>query len=138
MATDVLTPEQRHRCMSHNRSKDTGPEMAFRRVCWAHGLRYRLNSKLPGRPDLVFPRQKVAIFIDGCFWHGCPLHYKAPSTHSEFWQAKLNRNKEQDKKVTQMLQAEGWIIIRHWEHELKTVAQREERISEIIATLNKT
>ncbi|MDX7776583.1 very short patch repair endonuclease [Aeromonas hydrophila] len=131
MTNDVLTPEQRHRCMSHSRSKNTGLELAFRHMCRAHGLRYRLKNKLFGRPDMVFPRQKVAVFIDGCFWHGCPLHYKAPGPRVEFWQAKLKRNRERDEEVTTLLQTEEWIILRYWEHDIKIIDQRNERIKGI-------
>ena len=71
---DKLTPEERSWLMSRIRSKETSPEMLLRKALWTAGLRYRLKNKLPGKPDLVFPSAKVAIFIDGCFWHGCPLH----------------------------------------------------------------
>lgn len=131
MATDVLTIEQRHICMSHNRRKNTAPELAFRQACWAHGLRYRLNSKLVGKPDMVFPRQKIAIFIDGCFWHGCPFHYTPPVTNREFWQEKLKHNRKRDDEVTKILQTDGWTVLRYWEHDIETEAQKKSRIDEL-------
>lgn len=78
--TDVLTAEQRRRCMSHNRNRNTGPEMTLRRALWRSGLRYRLGRgrKLPGNPDVVFVSSRLAIFVDGCFWRGCPVHATQP------------------------------------------------------------
>lgn len=86
--TDVMTPEQRSRCMSHVRGKDTKPELLLRRALWKKGLRYRLFNKLPGRPDILFIRKRVAIFVDGCFWHGCPEHGTQPRSNADFWKKK--------------------------------------------------
>lgn len=83
-------------------------------------MRYILNSKLPGRPDFVFLRSKVAVFVDGCFWHGCPTHYHAPATRSEFWQSKLRRNQVRDSMVTRQLTEAGWKVVRIWEHTIKS------------------
>jgi len=132
---DVLSPEQRRRCMAHNKGQNTKPELALRRLCWAAGLRYRLHAKLPGRPDFVFVREKVAVFVDGCFWHGCPLHYVAPATRSEFWKNKLETNRARDLKVTTDLIASGWLVIRIWEHELKnetSLSRQADRILEAV------
>lgn len=129
--TDVLSPDQRRRCMARNRGQDTGPELALRRLCWAAGLRYRLKAKLIGKPDFVFPREKVAVFIDGCFWHGCPSHYTAPATRSEFWKSKLEANRRRDVKVTNALAESGWIVLRFWEHDLEDEVSRGRRAAEI-------
>lgn len=129
--TDVLTPEQRRRCMLSNKGRDTAPEVKLRKKCWSLGLRYNLQVKLIGKPDFVFPRAKVAVFVDGCFWHGCPVHYKAPTTRREFWQKKLFVNRTRDEFVTAELQSLGWIVIRIWEHDLKTEQSRTARAFEI-------
>ncbi len=122
---DVLSPDQRRLCMRNNRGRDTKPELVLRRLCWALGLRYRVNTNIVGKPDFVFSRQKIAVFVDGCFWHGCPQHYKAPSTRSEFWKEKLNANRKRDIKVTQELSEAGWLVLRFWEHDLRKDAQRQ-------------
>ncbi|MGZ5011026.1 MAG: very short patch repair endonuclease [Methylobacter sp.] len=116
---DTLTPEQRRRCMSNVRNKNTGLEMKLRRALWKTGLRYRVNSKQPGKPDIVFPKRKLAVFVDGCFWHGCPIHGTKPETNAEFWQTKIKVNRERDLRVTSQLTDLGWTVIRVWEHEIK-------------------
>ena len=117
--TDTLTSEQRQHCMSSVRNKNTGLEMQLRRALWKAGLRYRVNSKLLGRPDIVFPKKKLAIFVDGCFWHGCPIHGTIPKTNTDFWEAKIKGNIERDRQITTQLTINGWIVIRIWEHEIK-------------------
>lgn len=100
--TDVLTPEQRRQCMSRNKGRDTGPEMKLRRALWRKGLRYRLRwgRQLPGNPDIVFVSTRLVIFVDGCFWHGCPIHATQPKTNTRFWQQKLDGNKQRDHRVS--------------------------------------
>lgn len=117
---DVMTPQQRSRCMSRIRGRDTKPELALRKAVWARGRRYRLSYPIPGKPDLVFPGQRVAVFVDGCFWHGCPEHGTLPKTNREFWTSKLNQNKERDVRVTMQLRKMGWKVLRYWEHEVST------------------
>ncbi len=116
---DVMTPEQRSRCMSRIRGKDTKSELILRRALWSQGLRYRLKSKLPGKPDIVFPGARVVVFVDGCFWHGCPEHATAPKTNRKFWSKKLKANKDRDLRVTHELEEMGWTVLRFWEHEVK-------------------
>jgi DNA mismatch endonuclease (patch repair protein) len=106
--------------MSRNRGRDTKPEVMLRKACWALGMRYTLNSKLGGRPDFVFTRSKVAVFVDGCFWHGCPVHYHAPATRADFWKTKIDRNRARDRAVTAQLSAEGWTVLRVWEHAVRS------------------
>jgi DNA mismatch endonuclease (patch repair protein) len=106
--------------MARIRGKHTTPEKRLRAMLWAIGLRYRLHSKTPGgRPDIVFTRARVAIFIDGCFWHGCPTHYVRPRTRHDFWAEKLDTNVARDRRQTLRLDATGWIVMRLWEHELE-------------------
>lgn len=117
-----MTPEQRFKCMSHNRAKNTGPELSLRYALWRQGFRYRINDKrLPGRPDIVLPKYRTAIFVHGCFWHGhngCK-NYTVPKTNTEFWVAKVARNQERDQEVWRKLEAKGWCVIIVWECQLK-------------------
>ncbi|MFC9531362.1 very short patch repair endonuclease [Streptomyces sp. NPDC056975] len=107
--------------MSRQASKDTAPEVAVRRLLHASGLRYRLNVRVPDMPrrtiDIAFPRAKVAVFMDGCFWHGCPEHATQPKANAEWWRAKLDRNMARDRETTACLTTSGWIVLRFWEHE---------------------
>lgn len=105
--------------MARVRSKDTGLEILLRKTLWSQGFRYRVHPNLPGTPDLAFQRCKIAVFVDGCFWHGCPMHYTKPVRNAEFWQDKLDRNVSRDRRVDETLKALGWSVIRVWEHELK-------------------
>src|SRR5690348_11864192 len=86
LSSDVHTPAQRSFNMSRIRGHNTKPEVSLRKALWRLGLRYTLNSKLPGKPDLVFPKYRTALFVDGCFWHGCSLHMNWPKNRAEFWQ----------------------------------------------------
>ncbi len=114
---DILTPAQRHRCMSHIRSKATKPEITVRKWLWAHGYWYRLNVKsVPGKPDIVMRKYRTAIFVNGCFWHGhdgCK-QFVLPKTNTPFWQAKINRNRERDRLNYQLLLDAGWQVIVIW------------------------
>lgn len=104
--------------MSRQRRRDTGPELALRRALHALGLRYRVQlTGLPGRPDVALTRARVAVFVDGCFWHCCPQHGVAPKANAEWWRQKLARNVERDREVDQRLQQLGWEVVRVWEHE---------------------
>lgn len=105
--------------MARIKGFDTSPELALRRALWARGLRYRLKIRTPGgRPDVVFHKDRVAVFIDGCFWHGCPLHYARPRSREGFWSAKLTENIDRDFRQSMALQAAGWCVLRLWEHEV--------------------
>jgi DNA mismatch endonuclease (patch repair protein) len=107
--------------MQGNRSRDTAPELAVRRLLHAAGLRYRVDYRpdpsLRRRADIVFPKQRVAIFIDGCFWHACPEHGTAARTNATYWSEKLQRNVARDADTTTRLEAAGWTVLRFWEHE---------------------
>ncbi len=106
--------------MSRHPRRDTGPELALRRLLHADGYRYRVNYPVPGLPrrsiDIAFTRAKVAVFIDGCFWHGCPDHGQVPTANNAWWIAKLARNRERDVATTAHLEALGWAVLRVWEH----------------------
>ena len=106
--------------MLGNTRRDTKPELAVRRMLHARGLRYRVDlAPLKGcrrRADVVFTRRRIAIFIDGCFWHGCPLHYRVPGTNAGYWQPKIARNVERDAETTLALVGAGWTVLRYWEH----------------------
>lgn len=118
---DVHDKETRSFNMSRIRSRDTKPEIRLRRFVWACGLRgYRLQSKLPGKPDIIFTRGKLAIFIDGCFWHGCPDcgDGRAPASNISYWSVKRATNRARDEQRTHELQAMGWTVLRLWEHEV--------------------
>lgn len=126
--------------MSRQASKDTGSELAVRRLLHAAGLRYRVEYPVPGmarrRLDVAFTRAKVAVLIDGCFWHGCPVHATQPKANAEWWREKLDRNMARDRETTEHLVAQGWTVLRFWEHEApEEVAARvaaivEERLAE--------
>ncbi len=107
--------------MLANRRRDTRPELRVRRILHAEGFRYRVDfAPAPvtrRRADIVFPRKHVAIFIDGCFWHGCPVHYVPPRANREFWSEKVSRNRARDIDTTALLESAGWTVLRFWEHE---------------------
>ena len=136
--TDRLTPAQRHKVMSHIRSRNTKPEKLVRQWLWRHGYRYRLNVKsVPGKPDIVMRRYRTAIFVNGCFWHGhdgCDK-FKIPQTNVEFWQNKINRNRERDQQNYQVLHDNGWQVIVVWECQL-TPMRIEETMLQVELLLN--
>ena len=107
--------------MSRLRRRDNEAELAVRRLLHAAGYRYRVADPVPGMPrrtiDIAFTRAKVAVFIDGCFWHGCPEHGTKPSSNSEWWATKLAANIARDLDTTQWLESQGWTVLRFWEHE---------------------
>lgn len=113
-------PLTRSENMARIKSADTKPEIRLRKALWKQGLRYRLHRKIEGkiRPDIVFVKAKVAVFIDGCQWHGCPGHYVRPRTRNDFWGEKLLENVGRDTRQTQLLIDNGWSVFRVWEHEV--------------------
>lgn len=119
---DDLTKEQRHKNMSRIRSRDTGPEILLRKALWHQGIRYRKNvSDLPGKPDIVIPRCRIAIFVDGDFFHGRDMARLAVQiqSRSDYWLPKIRRNKERDQEVNERLTEEGWLVLRFWESRIK-------------------
>ena len=123
-----MTPEKRHETMSHIRGKDTRPEVIVRKYLFSKGLRYRKNDRrLPGHPDMVFPKYRKVLFVNGCFWHGhegC-RYFRLPSTNVPFWKAKIERNRERDARVVKELQELGWEVITVWECEIRRKADRD-------------
>ncbi len=107
------------RVMSRNRGKDTGPELRLRKALWASGVRYRCHPEdIPGRPDIVHRGARVAVFVDGCFWHGCPRHFRTPHTRSAFWREKIRRNKATRRRVLGQLRP-AWEVLEFYECELQ-------------------
>lgn len=134
---DKMTPEQRHRCMSRIRGRDTKPEMVVRRWLWRQGFRYRLYVKsLPGRPDIVMRKWRTVIFVNGCFWHGHECQKHRPATNAEFWRDKITRNQERDARNQALLQAAGWHVIIIWECQLSS-KKRIETLRELDLTLSR-
>lgn len=117
----LMDDQARSRLMARIRGRDTSPEVTLRKALWKDGLRYRLHHRTrAGRPDMVFLRPRVAVFVDGCFWHGCPEHYVAPRSGEDFWPRKLRENLERDRRQTLTLEDDGWRVLRVWEHEVWT------------------
>ena len=107
--------------MLGNRSRDTRPELLIRSALHAQGFRFRVDHRLEPpmrtRADIVFTKRKVAVYIDGCFWHGCPIHATSPKSNVDYWVPKLARNVERDAQSTASLENRGWLVLRFWEHE---------------------
>ena len=138
--SDILTPTQRHSCMSKIRGKDTKPEIRVRKGLHRRGFRFRLQDRrLPGRPDITLPKYGVAIMVNGCFWHGhkgCRYATK-PRTNPEFWETKIERNRHRDEVTTAHLEALGWTVITVWECELRGKAAAEARIEALAEDIRK-
>jgi DNA mismatch endonuclease (patch repair protein) len=115
--------------MRANKRRDTRPELLVRRILHARGLRYRVDHRVVQesrtRADIAFTRQRIAVFIDGCFWHSCPDHLHLPKANADYWVAKLARNVERDAEVTALLRDLGWTVLRFWEHVPAVVAAEE-------------
>ncbi|MBJ8346171.1 very short patch repair endonuclease [Antrihabitans sp. YC2-6] len=129
-ATDPVTSAR----LSKQRRRDTAPEIALRRELHRRGLRFFVDrAPLPGlrrRADLVFPRRRVAVYVDGCFWHRCPIHATDPKNNAEWWATKLATNVRRDRDTDARLAEAGWQVVRVWEHELPTVAA--DRVAQLL------
>lgn len=127
--------------MRANRRRDTSPEVAVRRLLHATGLRYRVDyapsaTNRRRKADIVFTRARLAVFVDGCFWHGCTQHYQAPKTNDAYWAQKIQANSGRDRETDALLISEGWKVLRFWEHEApesvaRTIVDTVERASEL-------
>ena len=117
---DVFTPEKRSQVMSRIRGKgNKNTELALIALMRRHRITgWRRNQRIFGKPDFVFRKQRLAVFVDGCFWHGCPKHANMPANNPEFWRKKLDANKRRDRLVNRTLRKTGWRVLRVWEHEL--------------------
>jgi DNA mismatch endonuclease (patch repair protein) len=128
--TDVYGPEKRSAVMRRVSSAGTKPELVVRRLIWRLGGRYRLNrADLPGKPDIVLPARRLAIFVHGCFWHGhdCPRGARTPKTNRDYWVGKITRNRGRDERARRDLAAAGWRVETVWECELRNAAGLEAR-----------
>lgn len=132
--TDIMTKEERSRCMAAIKGKDTKPELLVRRYLFSRGLRFRIHVRsLPGNPDIVLPKYKTVIFVNGCFWHGhegC-RYFRLPKSNVEFWKTKIERNTARDARRESELTALGWRVICVWECEIRNVAMRRERLERL-------
>ena len=128
---DVFSKEQRSAIMARVKSRgNKATELKLIEILREHRLSgWRRNSRVLGRPDFVFRAAKLAVFVDGCFWHGCPIHGGTPASNAEFWLAKIERNKQRDKYVNRLLRSQGWRVIRVWQHELRAPAKVARRIA---------
>ncbi|MFC0554903.1 very short patch repair endonuclease [Planotetraspora thailandica] len=121
--------------MRSNKGRDTKPELALRRAAHALGLRYRVAYRpiktVRRTADLVFTKARVAVFMDGCFWHGCPEHHTVAVTNATFWAEKVRRTRERDAETDRLLEEAGWLVVRIWEHE--NSARAAERVAEVVA-----
>jgi len=139
--TDVMTPEQRSRCMAAIKGKNTKPEIVVRKFLFSKGLRYRVNNrKLPGSPDIVLRKYRTVVFIDGCFWHGhegCK-YFRLPKSNTDFWRQKIVMNFARDYANNVDLRLAGWRVIRIWECEIKTKSSREETLEKLYLDITGT
>ncbi len=136
--SDVHSPEVRSYNMSRIKGKNTRPEELVRKYLYSHGFRYRKNvSSLPGKPDIVLPKYKTCVFVNGCFWHkheGC-RYFVWPKNNAEFWKNKIEQNVARDKNNYRLLQEQGWHIVIVWECELKPI-NREETLKQLVLGLH--
>ena len=134
--TDVFTAEKRSAVMARVKGRDTKPELIVRRLLWRLGARYRLDRKdLPGRPDIVMPGRKLAIFVHGCFWHGhdCARGARVPKANRDYWTGKIGRNRARDIETRAALEALGWRVEVVWECDLKDAEALERRLKGLLA-----
>lgn len=133
--TPFASSEGVHQKMSTLARRDTAPELALRRVLHRRGLRYRVHRRplpdLARQADIVFTGAKVAVFVDGCFWHGCPIHASWPKANGGWWRDKIQKNRDRDAATTSALAANGWFVLRFWEHEDPVVAA--DTVEEVLA-----
>ena len=131
-------PEDRRRIMAANRRSGTGPELALRSCLHRRGLRYRVDfpiavpGRRPIRPDVAFLGARLAVFVDGCFWHQCPDHGSLPASNKEYWLPKLAANVQRDRRADALLREAGWTVVRVWEHE--TAAEAADRVEAAVRT----
>ena len=133
--TDVFSPEKRSEVMRAVKGADTKLEIALRKALFARGFRYRLHAaELPGKPDLVFPKYRAALFVHGCFWHGhdCARGSRVPKTNRAYWTGKIARNKARDKENAKRLKAQGWRVLVVWECGMKDVEAAAGRLAQRI------
>lgn len=133
--TDKFSKETRSYNMSQIKSKDTKPEILVRKYLFSNGFRYKLHdNKLPGKPDIVLPKYRSVIFVNGCFWHGhkCKVGKRKPKSNTEYWYKKIDNNILRDKKNIRLLKKEGWRILTIWECEIKYQLKLQSKVSKFI------
>jgi DNA mismatch endonuclease, patch repair protein len=133
---DTLSKSDRSRVMAAVRSRgNRATELRLLAILRAHGISgWRRHLGLPGNPDFVFTRERVAVFVDGCFWHGCVIHCRIPKSRAGFWSAKIGRNRERDREVGRVLRGRGWRVVRVWEHALGRPARIVARLHTALAS----
>jgi DNA mismatch endonuclease (patch repair protein) len=131
---DVFSKRKRSEIMANVRGRENATtELRFIQILRGARLAgWRRNYRLMGKPDFVFPARKAAVFLDGCFWHGCPVHGQRPATNRRFWVGKIKRNTQRDQFVTRALRAQGWRVIRIWEHELQDSPRILRRVKRVL------
>ncbi len=131
---DMFSPKQRSEIMSKVKGRENkATELRLIRVFREFGIRgWRRRAKVLGKPDFIFPAARLAVFVDGCFWHGCPIHGSLPISNRTFWVRKLTRNKLRDRVVRQKLKSLGWSVLRIWQHELHEPAKVARRVSKLL------
>jgi DNA mismatch endonuclease (patch repair protein) len=131
---DVFSKKKRSQVMAAIRSRgNKATELKLVSILRAHGIKgWRRHQRLPGNPDFSFPRRRVTLFVDGCFWHGCRWHCRMPRSRVAYWQAKIEANRERDKRVRYKLRRLDWRVLRLWEHELKDAARAAAKISQAL------
>ncbi|MBE2210346.1 MAG: DNA mismatch endonuclease Vsr [Xanthomonadaceae bacterium] len=135
---DIMTPAQRSERMSRIRSQDTKPEMLVRRFLHGQGFRFRLHARdLPGKPDLVLPKYRAIVFVEGCFWHGHSCQKgRVPGTNPDFWQAKVAANQARDKRNQRVLRRDGWRVFRVWECQLAKGKTRDVTLARLVSRIS--
>lgn len=130
--TDTISPQKRSEIMSSIRSTgNKATELFFVRILRIHRIiGWRRNAKIIGRPDFVFSRERVAVFVDGCFWHGCSKHCRMPKSNIVYWNSKIRKNMNRDRSVDRSLSLVGWLVVRFWEHELQRPGKCAQKIKQ--------
>ncbi len=133
---DIFSKRKRSQVMAAIRSKgNKDTELKLVSILRSHGIKgWRRHRPLPGNPDFIFPKQRLAVFVDGCFWHGCRWHCRMPKSRSNYWKPKIARNKKRDREVTRQLRRCGWEVLRVWEHALKRPSKMLGRLKVILAS----
>lgn len=136
---DVFSKRKRSQVMAAIRSTgNRTTELRFAAILRAHGITgWRRHQPLPGKPDFVFPKERIAVFVDGCFWHGCRWHCRMPKSRRTFWLPKIERNKERDRAVYKFLRKKGWRVFRVWEHALREPAKVVKKLEAVLASAHK-
>src|ERR1017187_6842327 len=134
---DIFSPSKRSEVMSRIRSKgNRSTEQRAIRLFRSQGITgWRRGSTLRGKPDFVFRHARLAVFVDGCFWHGCPKHFRLPTSNQTFWRTKIDRNQLRDKEVSRKLRSIGWQVLRIWEHDLKDKRSRSRVLPRLLKIL---